>query len=180
MKLLLSFFLFLTHSLYADVSQKLFELYQKGMYNEACHYGYSFFSQNENNEPFVSLVGFSCLKSDQIDRLSPVISTLSETPDARANSAYFSLILMQKKLLMRALYDNQPIQNLKFPTSSYILSKVFDLYVKNPKKSDIIKEYIDPINSRQGYKLYTTQVNGQKSIVVDEYYDKILTFHHIY
>ncbi|MDD2367792.1 MAG: hypothetical protein PHQ90_00740 [Sulfuricurvum sp.] len=180
MKFIFIFLLLLSHHLYADVNQKLFELYQKGMYTEACNYGYNFFAQNEHNEPFVSLVGFACLKADQIDRLSPVMSILSQTPDARSNSAYLALIVMQKKLLMRALYDNQPLQNLKFPTSSYILSKVFDLYVQNPKKNDIIKEYPDPINSRQAYKLYTTEVNGKKSIAIDEYYDKILTNHHVY
>jgi hypothetical protein len=180
MKFFFSFLLLLSYNLYADVNQKLFELYQKGMYNDACKYGYTLFAQQEHNEPFISLVGFACLKADQIDRLSPVISALVQTPEARANSAYFALIVMQKKLLMRALYDNQPIQNLKFPTSNLLLSKVFDLYVQNPKKNDIIKEYQDPTNPRQSYRLYTTQINGLKSVSIDEYYDKILTVHHVY
>lgn len=172
--------IFFYYSLAADTNQKLFDLYQKGMHIQACDYGYSFFARNEHNEPFISLIGFSCLKADQIDRLSPVISALSETPDARANSAYFALIVMQKKLLMQALYDNKPIRNLHFPTSSHLLSKVFDQYVKNPKNNETIKEYQDAMNPRQTFKLYTTQINGRKSIAIDEYYDKILTFHHVY
>lgn len=178
MKLL--FILLFSSILSADVNQKLYDLYQKGMYSEACSYGYSYFSRNESNEPFISLVGFSCLKADHIDRLSPVMSALSQSPDARANSAYFALIVMQKKLLMQALYDNKPIKNLNFPTSSHLLSKLFVLYVKNPKNNDMIKEYQDPSNPRQSYKLYTTQINGIKSIAIDEYYDKILTIHHVY
>ena len=180
MKWLFALLLFFLNCLYADVNQKLFDLYQKGMYVEACNYGYSLFAKQEHNEPFISLVGFSCLKSDQIDRLSPVMSVLAQTSEARANSSYFALIVMQKKLLMRALYDNQPLQNLKFPSSNHLISKVFDLYIQNPKKSDIIKEYQDPINPRQSYRLYTTQVNGLKSVAIDEYYDKILTIHHVY
>jgi len=175
-----SFLIFFSYNLSADVNQKLFDLYQKGMYAEACTYGYTYFARNEHNEPFISLIGFSCLKSDQIDRLSPVMAALSQTPDARANSAYFALIVMQKKLLMQALYDNKPIHNLNFPTSGHLLSKVFDLYIKTPKHNDIIKEYQDPINPRQNFKLYTTQVNGKKSVAIDEYYDKILTLHHVY
>lgn len=167
-------------ALHADTSQKLYELYQKGMYAQGCDYGYKVFQQNRQNEPFVSLLGFSCLKADRIDRLSPVISALHETPDARANSAYFSLLLMQTKLLMQALYDSKPIVNLKLPTSGHLISKVFDLYLKNPKTADIIKEYQDPSNPRQSFRLYTTEINGQKSIAIDEYYDKILTFHHVY
>lgn len=178
MKLLL--ILLYTCTLSADVNQKLYDLYQKGMYSEACTYGYTHFARNETNEPFISLIGFSCLKADHIDRLSPVMSALSQSPDARANSAYFALIVMQKKLLMQALYDNKPIKNLNFPTSSHLLSKLFTLYVKNPKNNDIIKEYQDPSNPRQSYKLYTTQISGIKSIAIDEYYDKILTIHHVY
>jgi hypothetical protein len=172
--------LILFNQLSAGNGQNLFELYQKGSYNEACTYGYRFFSPNQSNENYVSLVGFSCLKADQIDKLSPVMSALSQSSEARANSAYFALIVMQKKLLMQALYDNKPIKNLQFPKSAHILSKVFDLYVKNPQNSATIKEYQDPTNARQSYTLYTVESNGRKSIAIDEYYDKILTFHHIY
>lgn len=179
MKLLAILSILFTH-IYADSGQKLFEIYQQGSYNEACTFGYRFFSPNQSNESYVSLVGFACLKADQIDKLSPVMSALSQSSEARANSAYFALIVMQKKLLMQALYDNKPIKNLQFPKSSHILSKVFDLYVKNPKNSATIKEYQDPTNTRQSYTLYTIELNGRKSIAIDEYYDKILTFHHIY
>ncbi|MGA9046245.1 hypothetical protein [Sulfuricurvum sp.] len=174
------FLLLFSYTLWADAGQNLFDMYQKGMYAQGCDYGYRFFARNEHNEPFVSLIGFSCLKADQIDRLSPVMSALSQTPDARANSAYFALIVMQKKLLMQALFDHKPIQKLQFPTSGHLLSKIFDLYVKNPKHNDPIKEYQDPANPRQSYKLYTTHSDGRKSIAIDEYYDKILTLHHVY
>jgi hypothetical protein len=179
MKLFVVLILLLSN-LYSDAGQQIFNLYQKGMFTEACNYGNTLFIPNQANEAFVSLVGFSCLKSDQIDRLSPVIIALSQTPDARMNSTYFALIVMQKKLLMQALYDNKPINNLHFPTSAHLLSKVFDLYAKNPKNNDIIKEYQDLANPRQSYKLYTIQNNGRNSIAIDEYYDKILTQHHVY
>jgi hypothetical protein len=179
MKSLLILIVF-SYTLAADTGQKLFDLYQKGMYSQACDYGYSFFSRNQHNEAFISLVGFSCLKADQIDRLSPVMSSLSQTPDARANSAYFALIVMQKKLLMQALYDNKPIRNLRFPTSSHLLSKVFHWYLKDSKNNDSIKEYQDPMNPRESFKLYTTEINGKKSLAIDEYYDRILTLHHVY
>lgn len=165
---------------YAQNGQKIYALYQQGMYREACDLGYRFFAPNQNNESYVSLVGFACLKADQIDRLSPVMSALSETKEARANSAYFSLIVMQKKLLMQALYDNKSLQNLQFPTSSHLISKLFHLYLKNPQLNTSLKEYIDPTNTRQSYKLYTVELNGKKTIAIDEYYDKILTIHHTY
>ncbi|MBD3810538.1 MAG: hypothetical protein IE884_08635 [Sulfuricurvum sp.] len=179
MKFIILFWILLSQ-LSAYNGQKIFELYQKGLYNEACILGYRFFAPNQSNENYVSLVGFSCLKADQIDKLSPVMSALSQSSEARANSAYFALIVMQKKLLMQALYDNKPIKNLQFPKSAHPLSKVFDLYLQNPQKSAAIKKYQDPTNSRQSYTLYTIETNGRKSIAIDEYYDKILTFHHVY
>lgn len=170
----------LISSLSADVNQKLFDLYQKGMYEQGCDYGYNYFSERKYDEPFISLLGFSCLKADKIDRLSPIITTLRDSSEARANSAYFALLVLQKKLLMQALYDHKPMGKLKLPTSSHLLSKVFDLYTKTPKTGEMIKEYQDSTDPRLSYKLYTTQTSERKSIAVDEYYDKILTVHHVY
>lgn len=166
--------------LMADNKQKLFELYQRGEYVNACNLGFRGLTYFQNDEAYISLYAFSCLKADMIDRLSAPIGALNQTKEARANAAYFAVIQMQKKLLMQALWDNQPIKNLSFPTSEYLLSKIFDLYLKNPQPDQSIKVYTDPLNNRLSYKLYTTVSNGRKSIAVDEYYDKILTMHHVY
>lgn len=180
MKSMVLFSCFLTLTLFADAKTRLFSLYQQGNYLQACNLGQKGFSYNQHDEAYVSLYAFSCLKADLIDRLSAPAMILNQTPEARANAAYFSVILMQKKLLMQALYDQKPIKNLKFPTSSFLLSKVFDLYVQNPQTGNMIKEYSDPSDNRRTYKLYPSETNGRKSITIDEYYDKILTFHHVY
>jgi len=179
MRFLLLFMLF-TLSSFADARDRLYTLYQQGSYLQACNLGLKGFPYHQNDEAYVSLYAFSCLKSDLIDRLAAPMMTLNQSEEARANSAYFSVILMQKKLLMQALYDNKPIKNLTFPTSSHLLSRVFDLYLKAPQPNRLIKEYKDPSDSRLSYKLYPTQSNGRKSIAIDEYYDKILTLHHVY
>jgi hypothetical protein len=165
---------------FADTRQRLFNTYQQGNYLQACNFGEKGFQSHQSDEAYISLYAFSCLKSDSIDRLSGPIMTLTQTKEARANAAYFSVIVMQKKLLMQALFDNKPIKNIALPTSSYLLSKVFDLYSKNPQPNQFIKEYTNPSDARSNYKLYTTESNGRKSIAVDEYYDKILILHHVY
>lgn len=165
---------------FADIKQTMYELYQQGNYLQACNTGLKSFPQNQEDEAYVSLYAFACLKADQIDRLTAPIMRLNQSEEARANAAYFSVILMQKKLLMQALYDNKPIINLKFPTSGHLLSRVFDLYLKSPQSGQFVKEYQDPSDSRLHYKLYTIEHHGLKSISIDEYYDKILTVHHIY
>lgn len=180
MKFLLFLSIFLTLSSSADSRQRLYSLYQQGSYLQACNLGHQGFLYHQSDEAYISLYAFSCLKADVLDRLSGPITLLGQTKESRTNSAYFSLILMQKSLLMEALYDNKPLQSLKFPTSTHTLSKVFDLYLKNPQPNQPIKEYKDSIDARLSYKLYTTEINGRKSIAIDEYYDKILSIHHVY
>jgi hypothetical protein len=180
MKLIFFLLFVLVLNIFANPRQRLFNLYQQGEYLQACNLGHKGFPYQQKDESYVSLYAFSCLKADNIDRLSAPVMILNQSKEARANAAYFSVIIMQKKLLMQALHDHKPIQNLKFPTSSFLLSKVFDLYLKNPQTGKILKEYEDPSDTRRSYKLYPTEINGQKSIAIDEYYDKILTFHHVY
>lgn len=180
MKSLLLLALYLSIPSFADIKHTMYQLYQQGNYLQACNAGLKSFPQYQEDETYVSLYAFACLKADIIDRLAAPIMRLNQSEEARANAAYFSVIVMQKKLLIQALYDNKPINNLKFPTSGHLLSRVFDLYLKNPQSGQFIKEYQDPSDSRLHYKLYTIEYNGLKSISIDEYYDKILTVHHIY
>ncbi len=171
---------FLIFTLHANPSNQMLQLYQKGAYTEACTFGAKNFKLNQQNEAYVSLYAFSCLNADQIDRLNTPIKTLMQSAEARANASYFSLLVMQKRLLIQSLYDNYPLKQLKLPTSLHLLSKVFDLYCKNPQTNSPIKEYTDRSDPRQTYKLYTVDVDTTKTFAIDEYYDKILTKHHVY
>lgn len=174
------FCLIFVNSLHADIPAKMYQLYQKGEYTESCNLGLLHFKKFEFNEAYVSIYAFSCLKADQIDRLNTPIMVLSQSSEARANASYFSMLVMQKKLLLQGLYDNYSLKSLKFPTSSHLISKLFSLYCNHPQPENSIKEYNDSTNSRISYKLYLTQLNGRKTIAIDEYYDKILTLHHVY
>jgi hypothetical protein len=172
-------FLF-TSALFSDVPNQMIRLYQNGAYLESCTLGIQNFKLIQTNEAYTSLYAFSCLNADKIDRLNTPLKTLNQTSEARANASYFALLVLQKKLLIQALYDNYPLKALKLPTSSHLLSKVFNLYSKNNQNATSLKEYQDPINPRQSYKLYTVQSDTAKTFAIDEYYDKILTKHHVY
>lgn len=166
--------------MYANTPSQMLQLYQKGEYNLACDLGANNLAHFEKNEAHLSLYAFSCLKADRIDLLNTPIMLLNQTPEARANASYFSMLVMQKKLLLQSLHDNTSLKSLNFPISSHILSKVFGFYIKSPQAEKSIKEYIDSSNGRTSYKLYKTEFNGKKTIAIDEYYDKILTIHHVY
>lgn len=168
-------------ALHAQTKSEMFQLFQNEKYDDACKIGTALFTQNRNDEEFLSLYGFSCLNADYIDRLALPISILKASPEARANAAYFSVILMQKKLLMHALLDNYKIHSINFPSTDYVLSKVFNLYQNdtNPSKRQVYI-YTDPSNSKITYRLSISSNSSLKKMIIEEYYDKILAKRHIY
>jgi len=159
----------------------MLQLYQNEEYTKACNMGHDYFNKYKKDEAYSSLYGFSCLKSDYIDRLSQPITSLKRSKSARKNAAYFATILMQKKLLYYSLIDGYELSKLKFPTTDYVLSKVFDLYSKlpshKPKKFYILKDSNDP---KLIYKLYIIKQHHMNKMVIEEYYDTIKIKHHIY
>jgi len=172
--------LFIT-SAYAGVKEDMFTLYQNKNFKKACTMGFKHFSRYKKDEAFVSLYGFSCLHADYIDRLAIPMTTLKHTAEARANAAYFSVIVMQKKLLYHALVDGYNLSNFKLPTTDYILSKVFDQYShlpKNEKRSFYI--FKDPKDKKLSYKLYLVKERGVSKMVIEEFYDTMLIKRHIY
>ncbi|OQX59423.1 MAG: hypothetical protein B5M52_03415 [Helicobacteraceae bacterium 4484_230] len=180
MKYLLIFFIMLTYA-GAENVRDVYNNYQNKNYLKACKIGEKLLSRHQEDEKFVSLYAFSCLKADRIDNLAKPIVLLTKSEEARSNAAYFSVILMQKKLLLHALLDTYNFKSLKLPTTDYVLSKVFDLYVNstdNGKKH--VYAFTDPENNKQSYRLFITRDASKRKIVIEEYYDTILTKRHIY
>ena len=173
--------LFIITNMYGDVKQEMFGLYQNKKYEKVCTMGFDNFGKYKRDEEFVSLYAFACLNSDYIDRLAIPTAVLKFTEDARANSAYFSVILMQKKLLYHSLLDGYELSELKLPTTNYILSKVFDLYTKlgkHEKRAFYLFE--DPQDKKLTYKLYLAKDYKITKMVIEEFYDTMLIKRHIY
>ena len=180
MKLLL--LIIVTCNLYAyNIKQNLFTLYQNKKYEEVCTIGFNNFQRYKKDEEFVSLYAFGCLYSDYIDRLSIPITMLKFSKEARANSAYFAVILMQKKLLYHALIDGYELSQYILPSTDYVLSKVFDLYVKLGKhKPRTFYLFNDPTDKKLSYKLYISKDDKISKMIIEEYYDTIILKRHIY
>ena len=173
--------LLLSSVLFASQKGELLRLYKAKRYKEACNLGMLAYPKYTRDEAFISLYAFSCLEADYIDRLAVPISALKYSKEARGNAAYFSIILMQKKLLYHSLIDHYDISNLALPTTTHILSKVFDLYVADPKKfTTTTHTYSDPKNENIGYKLYIETYPDIKKMVIEVYNGKILRQRHFY
>ena len=179
MKILLM--LFMSIYLYADTKQRMLHLYQNHKYEDVCNIGFNYFGLNNKDEQYISLYAFACLKSDYIDRLSTPIAMLKFSTEARSNAAYFSIILMQKKLLYHALVDGYDISKLNLPTTEYVLSKVFDFYSKiGPHKQRLFYLFEDDNDPKLTYKLYLSKGNIIDKMVVEELYDSVTIKRHVY
>jgi hypothetical protein len=168
-------------SLYADIKTDMLHLYKNGNFDKACQIGYGHFESKKNDEEFISLYSFSCLHADHIDRLAIPIISLRFSKEARANASYFSIILMQKKLLYHALLDNHDISIYSMPTTEHILSKVFDLYAKLGKhepKSFYLFE--DEKDKKLTYKLYLSKDERATKMIIEEFYNSAALKRHIY
>jgi len=173
--------LLMTLSLYSDIKQDMFNLYQNKKYEQVCNIGFNNFKHNKKDEEFVSLYAFACLNSDYIDRIAIPIAILKFSEESRANSAYFSVILMQKKLLYHSLIDNYDLSKMNLPTTDYVLSKVFDLYVKLGKhKKRTFYLFEDQNDKKLTYKLYIQKDERLSKIVIEEFYDTITVKRHVY
>lgn len=180
MKIVLS--LLLCTSLFAsNINAKLMNYYNKQEYKKACNYGVTTFHKFSNDESMISLYAFSCLKADYIDRLSTPIALLKKSKDSRKNAAYLSTILMQKKLLYYALIDNYPLDKVRLPSTDTLISKIFELYCDGNYSKDYDKYYFkDRDDSHMHYRLYLIKSHKINKIVIESYYDKILSEKHIY
>jgi hypothetical protein len=173
--------LLISFSLYAGIKQNMFNLYQNKKYEKVCSIGFDNFKRYRKDEEFVSLYAFACLNSDYIDRLAIPTAILKFSEESRANSAYFSVILMQKKLLYHALLDDYDLSELDLPTTDYVLSKVFDLYTKlgkHEKRAFYLFE--DENDKKLTYKLYIQRDKKLSKIVIEEFYDTITIKRHVY
>jgi len=179
MKILLFFMLVI--NLYSDIKQDMLGLYQNNKFDAVCKTGFRNFKNNKKDEEFVSLYAFACLKSDYIDRLAVPTAMLKHSEEARSNSAYFSIILMQKKLLYHALVDNYDLSPFTLPSTNYVLSKVFDLYAKigkhTPRKFYLFDDFENP---KLTYKLYLEKGTTLNKIVVEEFFEGKRIQRHVY
>lgn len=168
-------------SLYADIKSEMFTLYQNQKYKDVCDIGFNNLKKHKRDDNFVSLYGFACLKSDFIDRLAAPAVLLKFSQESRANAAYFSVILMQKKLLYHALVDGYDLSLFTLPTTDYVLSIVFDLYAKLGKhEPQQLYHFENPNDAKTTYKLYLSYDKKIAKMVIEEFYNGVATKRHIY
>jgi len=143
--------------LYAGIADD----YIKGRYGKIC--SYSNIVKYKKNEKALSVIGLSCVKTDNLYLLPYVFKNLKYTSLGRKNAVYFMTVYMQKKLLYSFLFDSLSLKPFSFPATDYVLSVVFDA-IKEKKYEFKNGEYIIKSNG----KIYRVYKKNDK-MFIDEY-----------
>jgi len=173
-----------TAFLFSSNLSTLYKLYEKQEYDKACDYALKNFykKRNKSSEKYITLYGLSCLETDKIDRIATPMLRLRMTKDARANASYFSTILLQKKLLFQALVDNISLNDLHLPHTTFIISKIFNLFVnKEYSLKEGVYTFKDKEKKEMKYQLYIeTDKKNEKFMIIDIYKDDKFTHRYRY
>lgn len=158
--------IFSLSSLYSSNLSTLYNYYTHQEYDKGCDYAMKYYNKNRDNEKFVTLYGLSCLETNNIHRIATPMIVLKDTKASRENASYFGTILLQKQLLKQAILDNKPLGDLRLPKTNFVLSKIFNLFVK---KRYILKDgvyrLIDSENKNIKYQVYMEKDNRNYMII---------------
>ena len=128
-------------------------------YAKVCNQKVEDFLKTQNNEEQISMFGIACIKMNDLNRLATPIDKLVKSEKSRENAAYFAGILFKKKLLFHAMIDGVDISYIRLPKSDYILSFLFDKFVKKEYVEELGTFIFEEPNSDTRYEISPT--NGQ-------------------
>lgn len=138
-------------------------------YNKVCEKGSKLYYGGYRDENFVSLVGVSCSKVDRINILGMFQRSLVNSSSSRENASYFSTLVLQKRLVYQFMIDDLDLSHLKLPTSSHLLSRVFEQLANENYKllSDAPK--LVEINANRRKYILSISDDTPKKVLIDEY-----------
>ena len=159
----------------------VYNAYKQKDYKDACILGAKIYLQHKKDNNFLTIFADACLKVDNINRMAIPAMLLIRDSVARSNAIYFLTILYQKKLLYKALIDGYDVSKYKFPTTNYILSKIFVKYSKKDyKKNKNIYIFKDDVNKNIKYKMSLIEDRGLYKIVLKTFLNNTLQKTRIY
>ncbi len=159
----------------------IYKAYKEKKYKKACFESTKIYLFNKKDNDFLTVFANSCLKVDNINRMAFPAMLLIRNSGARSNSVYFLTILYQKKLLYKSLIDGFDVSKFKFPTTNYILSKIFVMYA-DKAYTKVGNTYIfkNKKNKDIKYKLYIIKEKGVYKMILKTFKNNNLVKTRIY
>jgi hypothetical protein len=166
-------FLYLLFSLsvFASNLSDIYKFYEKQEYDKGCDYGEKYYTKNIDNENYLTFYGLSCLETNSISRLAQPMVKLGGSRELRETASYFATILLQKQLMKQFLIDGKELGNLRLPKTDFVLSRIFNLFVKKEYslKKDI---YILADRDKQDirYEVYIKEHEKNRNYMIIDIY----------
>ena len=148
-----------------------------GHYNKVCKEGVRevFNKKIDHNEKLMSIAGVACAKSDNILYLPIFVKRLKKTKAGRLNAIYFSVLILQKKLLYSYFMDNTNISFYHLPITDHPLSIVeyhiaTNQFTKEGNK--IVIKYKDKIYKvyKKGTKVFIDIYDKNNHLIKSQWY----------
>jgi hypothetical protein len=145
---------------------------QNEAFGEACKSGKKLvFDDGVNDENEISKIALSCLKADYINILGSLQIKLRKSKEARVNAVILSSILLQKRLIYQAIFDDVDISSISLPVIDHPLSHTFiALRDKNYKVLSHTPKVIAFNAGEKSYRVFIEE--SKKSRIVIEVKDK--------
>lgn len=156
---------------------EIYKLYENQEYEKGCDYGARYYTKNINNENYLTFYGLSCLETNSLNRLAQPMVKLGGTKELRETASYFATILLQKQLMRQFLLDGKELGNLKLPKTDFVLSRIFNLFVRKEYslKGDTYN-LVDSAKKNIRYEVYIKESNKHKNyMIIDIYRDDKFT-----
>lgn len=138
-------------------------------YNKVCEKGSRLYYGGYTDENFVSLVGVSCAKVDRINILGMLQRSLVNSRSSRENASYFSSLILQKRLIYQFMIDGTKLNDLKLPSSTHLLSRVFEKLSAGEYKELSASPKLIEIQDSGRRMILSISDDEPKKVLVDEY-----------
>jgi len=156
--------------LFSSNLSDIYKLYEKQEYEKGCEYGEQYYSKNINNENYLTFYGLSCLETNSINLLAKPMVKLGKSKELRETASYFATILLQKQLMKQFLLDGKELGNLRLPKTDFVLSRIFNLFVK---KKYILKDDVYILSDNDiRYEVYVKKSGTEKNYMIIDIYQK--------
>jgi hypothetical protein len=164
-------YLLFSSSIIASNLSDIYKLYENQKYDKGCDYGEKYYTKNIDNEKYLTFYGLSCLETNSINRLAQPMVKLGGSRELRETASYFATILLQKQLMKQFLIDGKELGNLRLPKTDFVLSRIFNLFVKKEYslKEDIyILVDVDKQDIR--YEVYIKERKKNRNYMIIDIY----------
>ena len=130
MKRSISLFALCSVLLFGQTLPQIITAFKNREYKYVCEESLRNFQVIKKDENLISMYAYACLQSDMIDRVAVPLIYLKKSKRARKNRTYFSIVLMEKNLLVASLCDGMEYDKVQIPLADFYISKIVDLLGK--------------------------------------------------